>query len=426
MKISQHPLITTLRNLRGNPKACVLTEPMWGIPYYLYNPYVSIYMLALGLKDSQIGLLLSLNMAFQIVACIFSGPITDKLGRRKATFVMDIIYWGIPTFVWGFAQNITYFIIAAVFNGLGRVAQTSWTCLLVEDADQKQMVDIYSWITIAGLLAAFFAPIAGALIQRFTLVPTMRGLYIFAGVMMMAKATVLYLFSTETQQGIARMEETRSQSIFSMLGSYSDVLKLMFHSPKMMFTLGIMLVLSAATTINSTFWSIIVTQRMHIPDSAVALFPFARSIAMLFFFFLAMPRIRELKFRNPMMIGFIGLALSQLILILIPEKNYILLLVSTIIEGCSYATASTQTDRMTAVTVDPQERARIMGMLYLASIIITTPFGWIAGLLSTLNRTLPFALDIALYLTGVVLVYFADRYTHPSQKIKENMPVEGD
>jgi MFS family permease len=409
MKIARHPLIQTLTHLRGNPKACVLTEPLWGIPYYLYNPYVSIYMLALGINDSQIGFLLSLNMVFQVIACIFSGPITDKLGRRKATYFTDIIYWVIPTIIWGVAQNITYFIVAAIFNGLGRVAQTAWTCLLVEDADQTELVDIFSWITIAGLLAGFFAPIAGRLIQEFTLIPTMRGLYVFAGVMMVIKATLLYVYSTETEQGKIRMEETRHQSLFSMLGSYSDVLKLMFHSPKMMFTLGIMLAFTAATTINNTFWSIIVTQRMHIPTQYVAYFPFARSIAMLLFFFLAMPRIRELHFRNPMMIGFAGLAISQLILILIPEKNYFLLLISTIIEGCSYATASTQTDRMTTVTVDPQERARIMGMLYLAVIVITTPFGWIAGELSSMNRILPFVLNIGLYAGGIVLVYLTDK-----------------
>ena len=28
----QHPLISTLVNLEGNPRACVYTEPLWGIP----------------------------------------------------------------------------------------------------------------------------------------------------------------------------------------------------------------------------------------------------------------------------------------------------------------------------------------------------------------------------------------------------------
>ena len=38
----------TLRGLRGNTRLCVLTEPMFGIPHYLYLPYVSLYMSAVS------------------------------------------------------------------------------------------------------------------------------------------------------------------------------------------------------------------------------------------------------------------------------------------------------------------------------------------------------------------------------------------
>ena len=55
-----HSLIRTLRSLTGNPRGCVYTEPIWGIPFTLYVPYVSIYMVALGLTDSDIGLILSI------------------------------------------------------------------------------------------------------------------------------------------------------------------------------------------------------------------------------------------------------------------------------------------------------------------------------------------------------------------------------
>jgi hypothetical protein len=52
-----HSSITTLRSFRGNARGCVYTEALWGIPFNLYAPYVSVYMLALGLTDGQIGLI---------------------------------------------------------------------------------------------------------------------------------------------------------------------------------------------------------------------------------------------------------------------------------------------------------------------------------------------------------------------------------
>jgi MFS family permease len=408
-RILQHPLVKTLINLRGNQKSSVLTEPLWGIPFNLYAPYVSVYMLALGLKDSQIGLIISIGLVVQIVSALLSGPITDKLGRRLTTLIFDLISWTVPTAIWAIAQDFRYFVVAALFNGAWRITHTSWSCLLVEDADPDELMDIYSWIYISGLLVGFFAPIAGWLINRFTLIPTMRGLYIFASVMMTIKFLVLYIFSTETKQGVVRKQETRNQGIFSLVGGYGNVIHLVLDAPRTLFTLGIMLTMGVATTINNTFWSILVTQKLHIPNESLALYSTARSLIMLVFFFLAMPRIREMKFRDPMLVGFLVLALAQVILITIPEKAFIPLLVSTFLEACSYATVSTQIDRMLVVTINPQERARIMGLLYVVVIAITTPFGWIAGELSEINRILPFLLNITLYVMGAVLTIFAAR-----------------
>jgi len=414
-----HPLFRTLFSLRGNPKSCVYTEPLWGIPYNLYAPYVSVYMLALGLHDSQIGLLVTIGMILQVFTALLSGPITDKLGRRKTTLIFDFFAWSVPTFIWAISQNFWYFVVAAIFNSTWRVTHTSWSCLMVEDADPDQLVDIYSWVYIAGLLAAFFAPIASLLINRFTLVPTMRGLYIFACIMMTAKFIILWFHSTETKQGAIRMEETRHQGLLSLLGSYGDVIKQVLHTPRTLYTLGIMLAMYTANTITNTFWGIIVTQRINIPEAHLALYPFARSIIMMIFFFLLMPRIKELHFRNPMAVGFAGLALSQIILVVIPEKSYFLLLISTLLEACSYATVSTQIDRMIVVTIDAQERARIMGLLLMVVIIFTAPFGWIAGKLSEINRVLPFILDLIFYVTGIALVFLAAR-----QQSREKNPVK--
>jgi len=387
----------------------VLTEPLWGIPFSLYAPYVSVYMLALGLTDGQIGFLLSLNLAFQILGALLGGAITDKLGRRKTTFIFDIVSWSIPTLLWAIAQDFRYFVVAAVINGMWRITHTSWSCLMVEDAEPEQLLDIYSWVYISSLLGSFFAPIAGLLVATFTLVPTVRGLYLFACVVMTLKCTILYIYSTETRQGEVRLRETKGQSLFSLLTGYGDVFKQMLRTPSTMFTLGIILAMNLGNSVNNTFWSILVTQRLQIPSEHISLYPFARSIIMLFFFFTLQPWIKKMKFRNPMVIGFIGLAVSQVLLITMPAGNYLLLLLATVIEGFSYPAVSTQIDRMTVVTVDPQERSRIMALLFLIVLILSTPFGWIAGQLSEINRILPFVLTISLALIGSVLVVLAAR-----------------
>src|SRR6185369_11671286 len=162
--LKNHSLITTLKSLTGNPRGCVYTEPLWGIPFNLYAPYISIYMVALGLSDKQIGLIVSISWSFQIVLALLSGVITDKLGRRRTTLIFDILAWSVPALISAIAQNFWYFLVAAVINSVWRITYNSWNCLLIEDAEPKQLADIYSWIYIANLVVGFVAPLAGLLI----------------------------------------------------------------------------------------------------------------------------------------------------------------------------------------------------------------------------------------------------------------------
>src|SRR5690348_5678108 len=102
----KHSLIDTLRGLRGNARGAVLTEPLWGIPFNLYTPYVSIYMLALGVSHSQVGLVVSVTLAGQIFFALLSGIVTDRLGRKQATLIFDLLAWTIPCLLWATAQSL--------------------------------------------------------------------------------------------------------------------------------------------------------------------------------------------------------------------------------------------------------------------------------------------------------------------------------
>src|ERR1041385_7820263 len=98
-ELKNHSLINTLKRLRGNPRGCVYTEPLWGIPFNLYAPYVTIYMVALGLSDKQIGLIVSISWGFQIILALLSGVITDKIGRRRTSLLFDILAWSVPALI---------------------------------------------------------------------------------------------------------------------------------------------------------------------------------------------------------------------------------------------------------------------------------------------------------------------------------------
>jgi hypothetical protein len=266
---------------------------------------------------------------------------------------------------------------------------------------------MYTWISISNQLVGFVAPLAGVLIGAFTLVPTMRGLYIFAAIMFTLKAFVTYVMTEETGQGRVRMRETQHQSALSMLGEYRGVLHAILRTPQTLYTAGIILVISITTLINGSFWAIIVTEKLHIPAQHLALFPLIKSLIVLGFFFVVMPRLTRLHYKVPMVIGFLGFVLSQVVLLAAPDQGYAWLVASVFLEACSFAAVTPLTDQMSALTIDPQERARILSIMYVGIILLTSPFGWIAGTLSSINKDLPFVLNIVLFAAGAVLAYVA-------------------
>jgi MFS family permease len=404
-----HPLFVTIKNLKGNTKPVVLTEPIWGIPYNLYYPYLSIYMLANGLNDSQVGLVTSIGLVFQIFFAAIGGIVTDKLGRRLTVLIFDILSWSTPCVIWAFSRNIYAFAIGMALNAFWRVSNNAWPLLLAEDADPRSLVDIYSWIYIFSVSVALFTPLTGLLINRYSLIPALKWILIASAGIMMIKFIVLYHYSHETKQGEVRRAETRDQNVFAFLAGYRPVIKQVLNTPATLFTIGVLLISTICNMISGTFWSIYVTKRLGISPERMSFYPFMRAIFILAFFFFAMPYIRKLTFKIPMLVAYAGYFMSQLILVLLPPNSFGLLIISVFLEACSFACLSPQIDRLIIVTVDPHERARIVSIIAVVVLIVTSPFGWIGGLLSQADRTYPFILNMVLFAIGGILTYLASR-----------------
>jgi hypothetical protein len=86
------------------------------------------------------------------------------------------------------------------------------------------------------------------------------------------------------------------------------------------------------------------------------------------------------------------------------------LVVSVVLEAVASALVSPMTESMLALSLESDERARVSAMVYLALIVLISPFGWIAGQLSAIDRALPFALNMGLFALGIGLVWLIGRF----------------
>lgn len=424
MLVTRNPLLASARALRGNGRACVYTEPLWGLSMMLVLPYASVYMLALGVHDEQIGLLATIAVLSQVVFGLLSGVITDKLGRRLTTAIFDIVAWSIPCLIWAFAQNFWYFLVAAVINGAWQVTQNSWDCLLVEDVDRREITKIYSLIKVAAEFSALFAPIAALLVSRFGLEPAVRLLYLNAFVIMSAKIWILYRWSTETTVGRLRREQTRGVSIWRLLGEYRGVLGLIVRSKGTLFSLAVAAIVGAVALVNGTFWQLLISQHLHVPDPLLPFFPMVRSLLSVLFFFTVIPRLTHgRQLRRPTLLGFAVYLAGQALLVFIPAPGgpattatYALLAGCLVLDAFGAGILFMLAESLVALHVDQHERSRVMAIQRTCVMLATAPFGWLSGWLSSIGRTLPFVLTSALLMLGVLITWrlWVTTHTEPT------------
>ena len=403
-RLKYHPLIQVLGRNKGNPRTLVLIEPLWGIPYNLIAPFATLYMYTQGVTDVQIGLILSITMVVQVCFSFFAGILADKLGRKTTTMMGDFFGWGLACLVWAASQNFWLFLLAALLNCFEQINQTAWYCLLIEDADQRDLVGLYTWINIGGLVAIFFAPISGMLVSANSVVPVVRVLYVLFALTMMTKCFITYKFCHETRQGQVRKAETKGMSPFRMLGEYRQLIPMLLKNRAVVKAVAVAVLLYIANVVNTNFFSLYVTQRLGLSDNYLALFPILNAGVMLVFMVGIQHKLNALKFRAPLWAGLALYAVGALVLLLSPVGGLGFVLLNVFLTAVAASLVNPRKDALLQLNLDPQERARLNALIMASTVALSSPFGYLAGWLSSIDRRLPFGFMILLFLLAMAVV----------------------
>jgi len=400
----KHPLIELLKHNKGNPRTLILMEPLWGIPFHLIAPFATLYMYTQGITDVQIGLILSIAMFVQVFFSFFGGILTDKLGRKFTTMMGDFFGWCVACLIWAVSSNFWLFLIAVLFNSFEQINQTAWFCLLIEDAKSEDLLGIYTWVNIGGLVSIFFAPISGLLIYSFTMVPVVRILYIVFAVNMLIKVIITFRYCDETRQGKIRMAETKGTPVLQMILEYKELIPKVLMNKEIMKVIFVSVILHITNLVGITFFSLYVTQRLGIADRYLAFFPILNATVMLVFMIGIQHRLDSVKFRIPMWIGLVLYAACSILLILTPIGSILFIIIYVFVAAVANALVMPRKDALLQLSIDPKERARINALIMSFTIAFASPFGYITGLLSSIDRRLPFVFTFIIFVAAIIIV----------------------
>ena len=396
-------MLRFLKALKGNAKTCLVLDPLWTTPFNLYLPFATLYMFSLGLDDVEIGVLLSVGMFFQFVMALLGGVVTDKFGRRRVVLFADFVAWNIPTLLWAFAQDFWWFLAAAMVNSVFQIGVVAFECTYLDDTKEHHLQRLINWFHILWLFSVFSALISGFFVERFSLVPVMRVLYLVAFVSMGIRMIILYFRLKETSIGRQRMEATKDKSILQLLSGYKEVFLFIMRNRAMRRLLVLLPIVQIFMMVTGTFFALYATQNLGLGDYVLAYFPAARSGVALLFYFFIQNHLGRFKIQHLMGTGLALYVAAHILLLSAPPQNLVWLGAYALMDAWAAALFLPRLDKVVFSSIDANERARCRALINVIVLAITSPFGFLAGFLSDIDRRLPFVMNIILF---IILIAF--------------------
>jgi MFS family permease len=394
--------MTRFKDLPGNARACIAVEPLWAFFGPMVTYFMPLYQKQLGLDEIQMGLVNSIAVASGLFFYAFAAPITNKLGRRKTSLVFDLISWSFSMIVWALSRNFVWFVVAAVSNSVVRIVIVSWNLLISEDADDRQRTTIFSWINVIGTFGGFATFAGGMIIERFGVIPSMRGIF-GAGCAIMTLMFILRYFGTkETAVGEYLKEKTRDKSLFALVGQQLPKAGLALRDPFFVKMTGMYFIGNAVLSID--FFRILYLKEQKLLSSfVISAVPALSAIASIIVFFFILPRQKKLRNQDHLANSFLMCMAAQILFILMPKGSALSVVLIFPSLQVSFALLQTFRDTVFMNGTEAEHKSERFSLIQGLMMLLCIPMGWLAGLLYSISPQYPFILAACLYAAGFLL-----------------------
>jgi len=408
--------------LKGNARGCLIYEPMFILPYSLFVTYATVYMLELGVTERQIGLITSLGLVLQIGTSLISGHLTDRLGRRKALLLYDLFSWSLATLLWLVADNVWFFVAAAVINSFQKVPHTAWICLLVEDTQPKERATVFTVLQFISVVSGLFAPLGGLLVSHYTLVPAVRIMYGMAFISMTLMFIGRHFATHETEIGVRiRQEKKALQWSLLMKDSWSAVRQIVSNQP-LLWMLGVYILYQFQLTMSSTYLSIYLIRYLSFGESFIAWFPAVTSAATLLLMVFVIPRLNPNRSGAFMLTGLLAcLAANTLIIFAVPGNVFHIVL-STMLAAAGSILVYPYMEAAVQNAIEGEQRAHLFSIVSVLILACISPAGLIGGWAYSVDPRLPFVLIAAAFVASTALLLVSLRMERKRQRLEAGTP----
>ena len=360
--------------LKGNARVCIAFHPLWGIPYTFYTYYISLYLKEVGLGDTAIGHLMVAGTVASFLFSFISAPIVDRMGRKFATFVFDLLSSALPPLVYLFSNNFFLALVAIILFNSNKIMSIAYYLVMIEDSDEESRIVSFNLFNIITVAAGLLIPIAGIFVDKYGVVATERVFLIVSFLMM----TVMILFRDKLLKETAIGEKLKAASRGKGMKSffreayrpYGDAISFLLKSRAALifFLVNILFYVYMNLGTNYSLYFVpYFTDRLGMDAMQSSVLGSVYYGGMLF----AMILINPLFGRRGLIFGVRTSALVTLIglvvLVVIPSKAFALAIASTLVMALGYGMLKSEVDGALAVYTGSEYQSGVYALANLVS-----------------------------------------------------------
>ncbi|WP_079409980.1 MFS transporter [Paenibacillus ferrarius] len=392
------------RQLPDNPRYSIWLEPLWAIPGTIVLFYAPLYMKGAGLSDIQIGILNSVNLYFSFVFQLFAGAVTNKWGRKRTTLLFDLISWSIPMFIWAFSNNFWLFLIAYLLNASSKFVTVAFNLLIIEDVDEKQRSLVFAIMNMIIISAGVLAPLAGGVIHKYGIMPTISVVYFIGGISMTVLFVVRNYLTKETEAGRVMIQTHSDTHIVRGVMQSFRLFGQSLRNRQMLPIIMITIISNIILQLNF-FQVIYLKEQLGFGDRMISWIPFITAVTTILVYSAIMPRLKERNEASYVKLSLAVCAAGSLLFLFIPAGSVLMLVIVTTVLAAGTFLLLTFRDSLLMNKLGHYDKADLYSSIQVVMSIVAIPWGYISGLIYNIKPSLLFIIIFISYASLLLLAY---------------------
>ena len=277
----------------------------------------------------------------------------------------------------------------------------SWNLLATEDAREDQRVRVFAIISLLGSLGGFVSLAAGLLLDTFGVVPTMRFTYALGALFMTTMFVVRFFLTNETENGRRVRELTRDTPLAKLV---VDQLRSLWKAAKggHFFLLALVYLVNTAVQSFTFFQILYLKENLGYANGELAIIPAVNSVVTALLFWLVIPRIPANAERLGLVVALVVCLVSSGAFLVLGSGMLWVVLAVQGVGMAAYILLAIYRDTVFMNSVPETQRAELLGLINMITMLLSVPTGLLAGWLFTWNPLAPFVVVALLFFLGIL------------------------